>query len=60
MAGIQATTRGGGTRQIRAVPGSGPRSWSSDAEALAKRVHCYPPALLQQAWDYLVRRLSAA
>jgi L-fuculose-phosphate aldolase len=45
--------------QIRAVAGGGPRTWSSDAEALAKREHCYPPALLQQAWDYLVRRLSA-
>lgn len=33
--------------------------WSSDEEARAKREHCYPPPLLQQAWDYLVRRLDA-
>lgn len=35
----------------------GPVHWSDDAEAQAKREHCYPPQLLQQAWDYLVRRL---
>lgn len=34
-----------------------PVHWSNDAEAFAKREHCYPPRLLQQAWDYLVRRL---
>jgi L-fuculose-phosphate aldolase len=45
--------------QIRAVAGGGPLTWSSDEEALSKREHCYPPALLRQAWDYLVRRLSA-
>jgi ribulose-5-phosphate 4-epimerase/fuculose-1-phosphate aldolase len=44
--------------QIRAVAGGGARTWSSDEEALAKREHCYPPALLRQAWDYLVRRLE--
>jgi ribulose-5-phosphate 4-epimerase/fuculose-1-phosphate aldolase len=43
--------------QIRAHAGGGPKTWSSDAEAIAKREHCYPPALLRQAWDYLVRRL---
>ncbi len=36
----------------------GPVHWSDDAEALAKRAHCYPPLLLEQAWDYLVRRLT--
>ena len=45
--------------QIRAVAGGGPKTWSSDEEALAKREHCYPPALLRQAWDYLARRLDA-
>jgi hypothetical protein len=35
----------------------GPRHWSDDAEALSKREHCYPEALLTQAWDYLVRKL---
>ncbi len=43
---------------IRALAAGGPRTWSSDEEALAKREHCYPPALLRQAWDYLARRLG--
>jgi len=43
---------------IRAIAGGGPKTWSSDEEALAKRDHCYPPALLRQAWDYLERRLG--
>ena len=44
--------------QIRALAGGGPKTWSSDDEALAKREHCYSPALLRQAWDYLARRLD--
>ena len=44
---------------LRALAGGGPKSWSSDEEALAKREHCWPPALLGQAWDYLARRLEA-
>ena len=44
--------------QIRAIAGGGPKTWSSDEEALAKREHCYPPHLLRQAWDYLARRLD--
>lgn len=36
----------------------GARHWSSDGEAQAKREHCYPPQLLEQAWDYLIRRLD--
>jgi ribulose-5-phosphate 4-epimerase/fuculose-1-phosphate aldolase len=43
---------------IRALAGGGPKSWSSDEEALSKRDHCWPPALLRQAWDYLERRLD--
>jgi L-ribulose-5-phosphate 4-epimerase len=43
---------------IRALAGGGPKSWSSDEEALSKRDHCWPPALLRQAWDYLERRLE--
>jgi len=43
---------------LRALAGGGPKSWSSDEEALTKREHCWPPALLQQAWDYLARRLD--
>ena len=44
--------------QIRAIAAGGPRTWSSDEEALSKRSHCYPPALLRQAWDYLARRIT--
>ena len=44
--------------QLRAAAGGGPTTWSSDEEALSKREHCYGPALLQQAWDYLARRLE--
>jgi ribulose-5-phosphate 4-epimerase/fuculose-1-phosphate aldolase len=43
---------------LRALAGGGPKSWSSDEEALSKRERCWPPALLQQAWDYLARRLE--
>ena len=43
---------------LRTIAGGGPKTWSPDEEALAKREHCYPPALLRQAWDYLVRRLD--
>ena len=44
---------------LRALASGGPKSWSSDEEALSKREHCWPPALLRQAWDYLERRLEA-
>jgi L-fuculose-phosphate aldolase len=43
---------------VRAAAAGGATTWSSDEEALAKREHCYPPQLLGQAWDYLVRRLD--
>jgi len=43
---------------IRALAAGGPRTWSSDEEALSKRANCWPPALLGQAWDYLERRLA--
>jgi L-fuculose-phosphate aldolase len=45
---------------IRALAAGGPKTWSSDEEALAKRDHCYPPPLLRQAWDYFARRLGEA
>jgi L-ribulose-5-phosphate 4-epimerase len=41
--------------QIRAIAGGGPKTWSSDAESLAKRGHAYD---FQQAWNYLVRKLG--
>ncbi len=34
--------------------------WSTEPESLAKREHCYRPALIRGAWDYLVRRLRTA
>jgi ribulose-5-phosphate 4-epimerase/fuculose-1-phosphate aldolase len=45
--------------QLTAMSAGGWATWSSNEEALAKRGHCYPPELLKQAWDYLVRRLDA-
>jgi L-fuculose-phosphate aldolase len=45
---------------LRAYAAGGPKTWSSDEEALSKRGHCYPPQLLRQAWDYLNRGLDAA
>jgi len=45
--------------QLLAIAGGGPKTWSSDEEALSKREHCYPPQFLRQAWDYLARRLEA-
>ena len=42
--------------QLTAMAAGELRSWSDDAEARSKREHCYGPALLQQAWDYLARR----
>ena len=44
---------------VRALGAGGPATWSPDDEALSKRDHCYGPALLRQAWDYLARRLDA-
>lgn len=45
-------------KQLKAMSAGTIATWSSDEEALAKRDHCYPPLLLHQAWNYLVRRLS--
>ncbi|HLW96268.1 MAG TPA: class II aldolase/adducin family protein [Solirubrobacteraceae bacterium] len=42
---------------IRSLAGGGPATWSSDEEALAKRDHCYGPAQLRSAWEFLVRSL---
>lgn len=44
--------------QLQAMAAGEIRRWSSDTEALAKREHCYPPELIHQAWNYLVRRPS--
>ncbi len=40
---------------MRALMAGGPRTWSDDEEALAKREHVYVP---QAAWDYFARRLD--
>lgn len=40
---------------MRALMAGGPKTWSSDEEALAKREHVYN---MQAAWDYLARRLG--
>ena len=44
--------------QLTAMSAGEVRRWSGDDEALSKRTNCYPPALLRQAWDHLVRRLD--
>lgn len=44
--------------QLLAMSAGGWATWSSSAESLAKREHCYPPELLRGGWDYLVRRLD--
>lgn len=44
--------------QLQAMSAGGAKHWSSEQESLAKRQHCYPQALVQQAWDYLVRGLA--
>ena len=40
---------------MRTLMAGGPKTWSSDEEAVAKRGHVYVP---QAAWDYLARRLA--
>ncbi len=45
-------------KQLMAMAAGPLRTWSSDEEALRKRQHCYPPELVRQAWDYLVRRAA--
>jgi L-fuculose-phosphate aldolase len=44
--------------QLTAMSAGGWATWSDETESLAKRAHCYPPELLVQAWEYLVRRLD--
>jgi L-ribulose-5-phosphate 4-epimerase len=40
---------------MRALMAGGPKTWSSDEEALAKREHVYSP---HAAWEYVARRLA--
>jgi ribulose-5-phosphate 4-epimerase/fuculose-1-phosphate aldolase len=44
--------------QLLAMSAGGWATWSAAEESLAKRQHCYGPALIRGAWDYLVRRLG--
>jgi ribulose-5-phosphate 4-epimerase/fuculose-1-phosphate aldolase len=44
--------------QLTAMAAGGWPTWSDPQESLAKREHCYPAPLLQDAWGYLVRRLD--
>ncbi|MCX7623675.1 MAG: class II aldolase/adducin family protein [Thermomicrobium sp.] len=44
-------------KQLLAMAAGGPRVWSSDEEALAKREHCYSPAQVRAAWELLLRRV---
>lgn len=45
-------------KQLMAMAAGSLATWSSDEEALSKRQHCYPPELVRQAWEYLVRRVQ--
>lgn len=47
-------------KQLMAMAAGPLATWSSDEEALSKRQHCYPPELVRQAWEYLVRRVRQA
>jgi ribulose-5-phosphate 4-epimerase/fuculose-1-phosphate aldolase len=37
---------------------AGPFTWTSDAEALRKRMHIYTPQAIQQMWNYHCRKLT--
>lgn len=46
-------------KQLSAMAAGGPRVWTPDDEAVVKRSHVYPRALLKQGWDYLARGLES-
>jgi L-fuculose-phosphate aldolase len=43
---------------LLAYAAGGPRIWSSDEDALAKRDRIARPGSIEQTWEYLVRRVS--
>lgn len=43
------------TKHLAALAAGGPKVWTSPEEAVAKRTHTYPRALLEQGWNYLAR-----
>lgn len=47
-------------KQLLAMAAGDLATWSDDAEALAKRAHCYSRELIHQAWAYLVRRAESS
>lgn len=44
-----------GHQQLLAMAAGGPQTWSSDAEALNKREHCYGSMQLSATWELHVR-----
>ncbi|MFI5614389.1 class II aldolase/adducin family protein [Amycolatopsis sp. NPDC051903] len=42
-------------KQLDAMAAGGPASWSSPAEAEAKRAECWPPSQIEAGWRYLNR-----
>lgn len=46
------------SKQLTAIAAGGPRIWTSSEDAQAKRLHVYPRPLLEQGWEYLVRKLE--
>lgn len=44
--------------QLTAMAAGGWATWSAPEESLSKRENCYSDAMLQSAWEYLVRRLD--
>ena len=47
------------TIQLSVLSTGRPYRWTDDAEALEKREHCYPRALLEQGYAYLARRCES-
>lgn len=45
-------------KQLTAMAAGEPRFWTTDDEAIIKRTHVYPRALLDQGWAYLARTLD--
>lgn len=44
--------------QLPLEAAGGPRSWTSDADAVRKRAECWPAEQLHAAWRYLLRRVA--
>ena len=46
------------TKQLASMAAGGPETWTSGDDAVIKRSHVYPRALLEQGWEYLERGLQ--